>query len=74
MNRKRMRKLEEDFAQRRCFIWMSPDASPEMSREMLEKLLDCPDCRSAVLAACNAEDRKDMNIDDVIRALALGDH
>lgn len=54
---------------------MSPDASPQTMRFFLEQLLDCPDCRAAVLEACNADDRKDVDIDAVIRDLALSrDH
>ncbi len=75
MNRKRLRKLQESFEKRDGRFWMSPDAPPEVTAALLEQLLDCPDCRVAVLEACNGDEREEVDIDATIRALALrGDH
>ena len=52
-----------------------PDAPPEMTAAFLGQLLECPDCRAAILAACNSEDRDAVDIDETLRMLALrGDH
>jgi len=75
MNRKFIRKLQRSFEKRGGAFGVSPDASKENIVAMLEGLLDCPDCRAAVLEACNADDRNDIDIDNVIRELTLSrDH
>ncbi len=75
MNRKRLRKLQASFAKRGGSFWASPDAPPEVTAAFLEQLLECPECRAAVLEACNGENRENVDIDATIRALALrGDH
>jgi hypothetical protein len=53
-------------------VWMSDDVSPV---GLLELLLECPDCRAEILQACNSEDRRNVDIDEVLRDLAArGDH
>ncbi len=75
MNRKRIRKLQASFAKRGGMFWASPDAPPEVTALFLEELLECPECRAAVIEACNSDDRKNVDIDEVIRNLrARGDH
>ena len=47
----------------------------EVMRTFFEELIGCPDCRAVVLEACNAEDRRGVDIDAVIRDLVLSaDH
>lgn len=75
MNCKRLRKLQASFEKRGGRFWMSPDTPPEVTAALLEQLLDCPDCRAAVLEATNADEGRKIDIDATIRALALrGDH
>ena len=75
MDRKFVKQLQRSFEKRGGRFRIAPNASPQAVRMLLEGLLDCPDCRAAVLEACNADDAKDVDIDVVIRDLALSrDH
>ena len=75
MDRKFVKRLQRSFQKRGGRLGIAPEASPQTVRMILEELLGCPDCRAAVLEACNADDRKDVDIDAVIRDLALSrDH
>jgi len=60
MNRKRLRKLQRAFEKRGGVFHASPDASPEMTSLFLRELLDCPDCRAAVLEACDESDSDEL--------------
>lgn len=71
MDRKFLRRLQRSFEKRGGTFGVAPNASPESIGMLLSGLLECPDCRAAVLEACNAEDRKDVDIDAVIRDLAM---
>ncbi len=73
MNRKRLRKLQSAIEKRGGRFWMNPDTPPEITVAFLTELLDCPDCRPAVLEALG--DATDPGIDAGIRALVLrGEH
>ena len=74
MNRKRMRKIKAELAKRGGTFAVSRGASAEMTEAFLAELLDCPDCRGAILAACNGDDRKNVDIDSVIASLAVREH
>ena len=75
MDRKFVKKLRRSFDKRGGQISIAPDASPETILALLDSLMDCPDCRAALLEACNSGNRKDVDIDEVIRDLALSrDH
>lgn len=75
MDRDVRNRFRKSFEKRGGRIAFGPDLSPQMMRNLLEELLACPDCRGAVLEACNAESRRDVDIDAVIRDLVLsGDH
>jgi hypothetical protein len=75
MDRKFLKQLQRSFKKRGGRFGIAPEISPQAVRMLLEGLLDCPDCRAAVLEACNADDRRDIDIDAVIRDLALSrDH
>ncbi len=75
MDRKFIRRLQRSFEKRGGSFGIAPDAPEESIVVLLDQLLDCPDCRAAVVEACNGEDRKDVDIDAVIRELALSrDH
>lgn len=74
MNRKRLRKLEVEFARRGGGFWIAPDAPPEVTRALLTELLRCPECRAVVLEACNGPDREDVDIDAVLGSLAMREH
>jgi hypothetical protein len=75
MDRKFVKRLQRSFEKRGGEFGIAPDASPQTVRMLLEGLLDCPDCRAAVLEACKSDNRKDVDIDAVIRDLALArDH
>jgi hypothetical protein len=75
MDRKFVKQLQRSFEKRGGRFEIAPAASPQAVRMFLEGLLDCPDCRAAVLEACNADDRRDVDIDALIRDLALSrDH
>jgi hypothetical protein len=69
-----MKRLQRSFEKRGGRFGITPDASPQAMRMLLEGLLDCPDCRAAVLEACSSDNRKDVDIDAVIRDLALSRH
>lgn len=71
MDRKFLRRLQRSFEKRGGTFGIAPNASPESIGMLLRGLLECPDCRAAVLEACNADDRKDVDIDEVIRGLAM---
>ncbi len=71
MNRKRLRKLQAEFARRGGRLWIDPDAPPEMTRAFLTELLACPECRAVVLEACNGSNREDVDIDSVLGSLAM---
>ena len=70
MDRRMRRKLERSFRKRGGMFGLSSDASPEMVKAFLGQLLGCPECRDAVLEACNGDDRKNVDIDAVIRNVA----
>lgn len=75
MDRKQVRNLRRAFEKRGGMFGANPDLPPEMMTAFLEELLECPECRAAVLEACNGEDRKDVDIDALIRDLVLSrDH
>jgi hypothetical protein len=75
MNRKKLRKLQESFEKRGGMFGVSPDAPPEAMMALFDELVGCPDCRAAILEACNGDDRKNVDIDAVMRDLAMGgDH
>ena len=75
MDRKFLRKLQKAFEKRGGTFGVAPDASPESIRALLSELLACADCRSSILEACNADDRKNVDIDAVMRDLAMSrDH
>ena len=63
MDRKFVKQLQRSFQKRGGRFGIAPDASPQTVRMLLEGLLDCPDCRAAVLEASNADDGKDVDID-----------
>jgi hypothetical protein len=75
MNRKIVKRLTRSFNRRGGTVSVAPDLSPEMMEAFVDQLLDCPDCRAAILEACNGDDRKNVDIDAVIRGLVFaGDH
>ena len=74
MDRKFEKQLQRPFAKARGRFGIAPDASVQTLPMLLEGLLDCTECRSAVLEACNSDNRKDVDIDAVIRELALSRH
>ncbi len=74
MDRKFVKQLRRSFEKRGGRFGIAPDASPQAVRTLLEGLLDCPDCRAAVLEATKADNRKDVDIDAVIRDLELSRH
>ena len=75
MDPKFLRRLQRSFEKRGGRFGVSAEAAPENIVVLLDQLLDCPDCRAAVLEACNADDRKNVDVDAVIRELALSrDH
>ena len=75
MDRKFVNKLRKSFEKRGGTLAVGPQMSPAMMTAFLEELLHCPDCRAAVLEACNADDRKNVDIDAVICDLMLSrDH
>jgi hypothetical protein len=74
MDRKFVNRLQRSFEKRGGQFGIAPDASPQSVRMLLEGLLDCPDCRAAVLEACNSDDRKNIDIDAVIRDLTVSRH
>jgi hypothetical protein len=75
MDRKFVKRLQRSFEKRGGRFGVASDAPPEIVRIFLEELVDCPDCRAAMLEACNADDRRDVDIDRVMRDLALShDH
>ena len=74
MDRKFVKPLQRSFEKRGGRFGIAPDASPQTVRMFLEELLDCSDCRAAVLEACHSDNRKDVDIDAVIRDLALSRH
>jgi len=74
MDRKFVKQLQRSFEKRGGRFGIAPNATPQAVRMLLEGLLDCPDCRAAVLEACNSDNRKDVDIDAVIRDLALSRH
>ena len=71
MDRKLLRNLERSFARRGGTFGIAASAPPEITRAFLEALLDCPDCRGAIVEACNADDRKEVDIDEVMQDLGL---
>ena len=73
MDRKRLRELQRSFRKRGGTFGISPDAPGEVMVAFLDQLLDCPDCRAAIIEASSSENRKDVDIDEVIRNLALRD-
>ena len=73
MNRKQIERLKRSFADRGGAFEVAAETPPEITRAFLEKLLDCPDCRAVILQACNSENRKDVDIDTVLRDLARAD-
>jgi hypothetical protein len=73
MNRKTIERLKRSFERRGGAFEIRPDAPPEIMRGLLEGLLACPDCRAAVLEACDSDDRKNVDIDAVLRDLAKQD-
>lgn len=73
MNRKQIERLKASFAKRGGAFEMSEDTPPEITRAMLESLIKCPDCRAVILEACNSENRRDIDIDTVLRDLARAD-
>ena len=75
MNRKLVKRLTRSFDRRGGAFSVAPDISAEMMEVLLDELLDCPECRAALLEACNSDDRKNVDIDAVIRGLVIGrDH
>ena len=76
MDRKRMRELQRSFRKRGGTFGMRPDAPKEVVLAMFEALLDCPDCRAAIIEATSSENReRSVDIDEVILDLTLrGDH
>jgi hypothetical protein len=75
MDRKFVKRLQKSFEKRGGRFDVAPGAPPEITRAFLEELIGCPDCRAAMLEACNGDDRKDIDIDSVMRDLALShDH
>ncbi len=68
MNRKRLRRLEAAVAKRGGKFAMNPDSPPEVTVAFLTQLLECPDCRPAVLEAFEGEDAGDGRIEERIRA------
>jgi len=71
MTRKKRQNVEKVLESRGGRMWINPDADPAAFRMMFEGLLDCPDCRAAILEACNSDDREDVNIDDTLASLAM---
>lgn len=75
MDRKFIKRLQRSFEKRGGRFGLDAAAPPEITRLLLEELLGCPDCRAAVLEACHADDREDIDLDRVMRDLALSrDH
>ena len=70
MNRKQIERLKQSFAKRGGRLEINPDTEPEITRAFLERLIDCPDCRAVILESCQSENRKDVDIDTVLRDLA----
>jgi hypothetical protein len=68
------KQLQRSFEKRGGRFGIAPDASPQTVPMLLEGLLECPECRAVVLEACNSDDRKNVDIDDVIRDLAQSRH
>ena len=73
MNRKTIERLKQSFTRRGGAFEIRPDTPPEITRDFLERLIACPDCRGAILEACNSDDRKNVDIDAVMRDLAEQD-
>lgn len=71
MDRKFLRRLQRSFEKRGGTFGIAPGATPESIALLLDGLLECSDCRAAILEACNVDDRKDVDIDAVIRDLAM---
>jgi hypothetical protein len=69
-----MKRFQKSFERRGGRFEAAPSLSPETMLGFLDELLQCPECRAAVLEACNAEDHKDVDIDSAIRDLALSRH
>lgn len=74
MGRKLETELQRSFAKRGGRLRIPAEISLQDVPALLEDLLHCPDCRAAVLEACNSDNRKDVDIDAVIRNLALSRH
>ena len=75
MNRKKLRKVQQALEASGGKMWINPEIPPNLIGETLDALLECPHCRAAILAECNAEDRKNVNIDETLAALAMSsDH
>jgi hypothetical protein len=71
MDHKLRRRLRQSFEKRRGRFAIPLGTPAEIAQLFLDELLDCPDCRAAVLEACNGDDRKTIDIDEVLRGLAL---
>lgn len=71
MNRKRLRKLEAAVAKRGGRFCSNPNTPPEITVAFLAQLLECPDCRPAVLEAFADEADAGDPVDARIRALVL---
>ncbi len=71
MNRKRLRKLEAAIAKRGGRFYANPDSPPEITIAFLTQLLECPDCRPAVLEAFEGENAGDGRIEQRVRAAIL---
>lgn len=71
MDKKFLGRLTRSFEKRGGTFGVEPGARDEDIVALLDQLLDCPDCRAAVVEACNADDQRDVDIDEVIRGLAL---
>lgn len=74
MNRKRLRRLQAEFARRGGRFWIDPDAPPDITQAFLTELLASPECRAVVLEACNGPDHADVDIDSVLGSLAMREH
>jgi hypothetical protein len=75
MNRKKLRKMQQALETRGGKVWINPEIPPQLMGKTLEALLECPDCRAAILEQCNSEDRKNVNIDETLAMLAMSsDH
>jgi hypothetical protein len=75
MNRRKLESMRKVVESRGGRMWINPEADPAAFRMMFEGLLDCPDCRAAILEACNSDDRKNVNIDETLASLAMScDH